>query len=149
MPIVRWNPWFDEGWDDFDKVFSDLPSVFGQTTKGFVPPIDVYQDKSNVTVETPLPGVNPENVEISVDNDILKISGKHEKKKEIEEKDYYKKEVKSGSFCRSIALPAHVVGERASADYSDGMLKITIPKRTKGAAKTIKVNVKKIKGKNK
>ena len=140
MRLIKWNPMADE-WGGLDKIFSDFPAHLAQT-KGFTPAIDVYQDKDNVIVETPLPGVDPEKVDVSIENDVLTIKGESEYKKEIDEKDYYRKEVRHGSFYRSVALPAHVLGDEADADYKDGMLKIVIPKAPESKPKTIKVRAK-------
>ena len=124
---------------EFDKFFED-----GLThgSHGFVPALDVYQDKDNVIVETPLPGINAEDVNISVENDVLTIEGKSEKKSEVDEKDYYRKEVRFGGFHRAVALPSSVNGERASAEYKDGVLKITIPKEERAKPKQIKISAK-------
>ncbi len=138
MPIIRWRPWWADEWEDFEKPFSELPSLFHRG-KGFIPAIDVYQDKDNVVVETPLPGIDPEKVDISIENDVLTIQGESEEKKEIEEKDYYRKEVRQGSFYRSVALPTRVLGDKANASYEKGMLKITIPKAPEAKPKTIKI----------
>jgi len=72
----------------------------------------------------------------------LIIQGKSEKKSEVEEKNYYRQEVRRGSFCRSVALPTHVVGDKANADYENGMLKITIPKAPEARAKKIDIKIK-------
>jgi len=140
MAIVRWRPWWAEEFEDFEKSFGELSQTFGQA-KGFVPAIDVYQDKDNIMVETPLPGIDPDKVEISIENDVLTIKGISEQKKEIEEKEYYRREVRTGSFFRSVALPAHVIGERAEANYDQGILKIKIPKESENKSKTIKVKM--------
>ncbi len=129
-----------EPFQEFDRFFDDWG--MGNQDQGFVPALDVYQDKDNVIVETPLPGIDPEKVNISVENDVLTIEGTSEKKSEVDEKDYYRKEVRTGGFHRAVALPTSVNGEQASADYNDGVLKITIPKEEHAKPKQIKVNVK-------
>lgn len=105
--------------------------------------MDIYQEKNDVIVETPLTGTRPEDVNISIANDILTIEGKTEKKSEVDEKNYYRKEVRSGSFHRSVALPASVNGDKAKAEYEDGVLKIVIPKEEQAKPKSVKVEVKK------
>ncbi len=144
MAIIKWNPLLAEEWEDIEKALANFPAAFGQS-KNFVPPIDVYQDKDNITVEATLPGINPEKVDIAIENDVLTIKGESEQKKEVEEKDYYRKEIRTGSFYRSIALPAHVLGDKAEAVYEDGILKIVIPKAPESKPKTIKVKSKKSK----
>lgn len=121
--------------EDWDRVWGNLPA-------SFAPAMDIYEDENNVFVESSLPGIDPKDVEISVENDILTIEGRTEKKSEVDEKNYYRKEVRAGSFHRSVALPKAVKGEDAKAEYENGMLKITIPKEERAKPKTIKVEVK-------
>lgn len=137
MPIVRWRPLIQS--DEFDRMFDDfLP----ERARNFVPALDVYQDKNNVIVETPIAGVDPAKVSISVDNDVLTIEGDSHKQSEVDEKNYYRKEVRYGSFHRAVALPTAVNGEKASASYTEGILKVVIPKEERAKKKTIKVQVK-------
>lgn len=142
MALIKWTP-FLEPFEDMDKMFSEfMPSARGMQA-GFMPAVDVYEDKNNVIVETQLAGVDPEKVDISVENDVLSIKGESEKKSEVEEKNYYRKEIRRGSFYRSVPLPAHVVGEKASASAEDGVLKVVIPKALETKPKTIKIKTKK------
>jgi HSP20 family protein len=110
---------------------------------GFTPAIDMYEDKDNIIVETQLGGINPENVDISIENNVLSIKGESEKKSEIDEKNYYRKEIRRGSFYRSISLPTKVNGDSAKAINEDGILKISIPKAPEVKPKTIKIENKK------
>lgn len=109
--------------------------------KGFTPAIDIYEIKNEVVAETPLAGVNPDDVDISVENDVLTLKGETKKESEVEEKNYYRKEIRAGSFFRSVALPAHVIAAKAKAESKDGMLKIIIPKAPKAKTKAIKVKI--------
>lgn len=142
MPIIRYRPMW--GMEDFDKFFEDMPNLPEKMTT-FTPAVDVYQDKDNVVVETPLAGVDPEKVNIYVENDVLKIEGSSEHKSEVDEKNYYRKEVRAGSFYRAVALPTEVKGDEAKATFENGMLKVIIPKAEAVKPKTIKVHVKKSK----
>ena len=132
--LVKWSPFFD-GFEDFEDLF---PVVRGDKS-GFVPAVDMYQDENNVVVEAQLAGIDPENVEISIENDVLVIKGESEKTSEVEDKNYYKKEIKRGNFYRTIQLPAHVNGDLADAEASDGVLKIIIPKASEVKPKKIKI----------
>ncbi len=138
MTLMRWRPAL-EPIEDFDRMVNQF---FGTQGQGFVPALDVYQDKDNVIVETPLPGIDPEKVNISIENDVLTIEGSSEQKSEVDEKDYYRKEVRTGSFHRAVALPAAVAGEKANAEYKNGVLKITIPKEERAKPKQIKISAK-------
>jgi len=138
MSLVRWTPLMPT-WPEMDKWFDD----FGITNvNGFVPALDIYQTKDDVIVETQLPGLEAKDVNISIENDVLTIEGKFEKKSEVEEKDYYRKEIRCGSFHRSVALPTAVNGDQAKATYQQGVLKIQIPKEERAKPKTVKVEVK-------
>ncbi|MBU2229496.1 MAG: Hsp20/alpha crystallin family protein [Patescibacteria group bacterium] len=139
MRIMQYRPMM-EPWEDMDKFMEEYTPGMA---KGFIPAIDVYQTKDAVVVETALAGVDPENVNISIENDVLTMEGSMEKKSEVDEKEYYRKEVRSGHFHRAIALPVSVQGDEANADFEDGILKITIPKTEHVKPKTIKVNIKK------
>lgn len=107
----------------------------------FTPAIDMYEDGDNVIVETQLSGIDPEKVDISIENDVLSIKGESEKKSEVEDQNYYRKEIRRGSFYRNIPLPAHVDGDKASAIAEDGILKIAVPKRKESGSKKIKIEV--------
>ena len=138
MSIIKLRPMMDP-FQEFDRFFEDNSML---NNNGFIPALDVYQDNDNVIVETPLPGINPQDVNISVENDVLTIEGKVEKKSEVDEKDYYRKEVRVGGFHRAIALPSSVNGENANAEYKDGILKIIIPKEERAKPKQIKISSK-------
>ncbi|MFA5248561.1 MAG: Hsp20/alpha crystallin family protein [Patescibacteria group bacterium] len=140
--IIKWSPFF-EGFDDADKMFSEfVPMIRRDGSAGFVPAVDVYEDKGNLIVETQLAGIDSEKVSIAIENDVLTIKGESEKKSEVEDKDYYRKEIRRGSFFRTIQLPAHVDGDKASAISESGILKISIPKREESQPKTIKIEKK-------
>jgi HSP20 family protein len=138
MSLIKWTPFFPE-FDDMEKAMeSMLPAVRGNQF-GFTPAVDMYEDKENIVVETQLGGIDPEKVDISIENNVLTIKGESEKKSEIDEKNYYRKEIRRGSFYRSIPLPTKVDGDAASAVNEDGVLKISIPKAAEVKPKTIKI----------
>lgn len=119
-----------------------LPALRGDQA-GFTPAVDMYEDKDNVIVETQLAGIDPEKVDIAIENDVLTIKGESEKKSEVEDKNYYRKEIRRGNFYRSIPLPTKVEGDQASAIVEDGILKISVPKAAAVKPKTIKIQTKK------
>ena len=142
MSLIKWTPFLSE-FDDMDKMMeSMLPAVRGNQF-GYTPAVDMYEDKDNIIIETQLGGIDPEKVDISIENNVLTIKGESEKKSEVEDKNYYRKEIRRGSFYRSIPLPTKVDGEKAQAVNEDGMLKITVPKVSEVKPKTIKIQTKK------
>lgn len=141
--LTRWNP-FPEPFDDMERMFSDfLPALRRSRDRegdvSFMPAIDMYEEKDNVVVEAQLAGVDPKDVDLSIENDMLTLKGKTEKKNEVDEKDYYRKEIVKGNFYRSFPLPASVKGEEAKAEAEDGVLRITIPKAEEKRSKKIEI----------
>jgi len=142
MSLIKWTPFFPE-LDDLDKEMNSmLPAVRGQAF-GFTPAVDIYEDQDNLVVETQLGGIDPEKVDVSIENNILTIKGESEKKSEVEDKNYYRKEIRRGAFYRSIPLPTKVNGDKAVAESEGGILKITVPKVAENKPKTIKIETKK------
>lgn len=137
MALITWHPWFDP-LEGFDRSFfgDNLPAL---TQRNFTPALDLYQNKDNVIVEMPLSGIDPDKVNVNIENDVLTVSGSTEKKSEVDEKDYYRKEIRQGSFYRSVSLPTHVSGDKAEARYENGILKISIPKAPDVKPTSIKV----------
>lgn len=123
----------EDGWSPF------MPSLRPEE-----PAVDIYQDKNNLYIEVSLAGMKPENVEISIEDNILVIHGKTDEKKETKEKDYLRKEIKKGSFHRMIKLPLDVNGDKATAESFEGVLKITVPKiaKTISGAKKVPIKIK-------
>jgi HSP20 family protein len=138
MSLIKWAP-FLEPFEEMEKMLANTRDL--QT--GYVPAIDMYEDKDSVIVEAQLAGIDPEKVSVSVENDVLCVKGESEKKSEVEDKNYYRKEIRRGSFYRSVQLPAHVDGDKSQAIAEDGVLKIIIPKAEELKPKTIKIQTKK------
>ena len=131
-------------WDPFqemEEMIKNLPSLPSQNFKGFVPAIDVYETDKAVVVETALSGINPDNVKVSVEKGVLTLQGESKKESEVDEKNYYRKEIRSGSFFRQVALPAKVVEDKVAAEFKDGVLKVSCPKSLPAKIKKVEVKV--------
>lgn len=139
MSLIKWSP-FHEPFTDFDKMVEEMRAMTGATPQGIVPPIDMYETNDAVVVETPMPGADPGKIEVSIDNGILSIKGSSERKTEVDDKNYYRKEVRQGTIFRQIALPTRVQGEQANASFDNGVLKISVPKLSE-QNQSIKVEV--------
>lgn len=133
--IMRFSPVAD-----INRIFGE--DLFPLTTQNFAPAIDVYQDQNNLIVETSLPGINPDKIDIAVENDVLTISGETKEKKEVKKEDFYRKEIREGSFSRSVILPVTVKGSEAEAEYESGVLKVILPKAEEAKPKKIAVSIK-------
>jgi HSP20 family protein len=146
MSLIPWRPfgddvekWFKEEWPAWPEFkFPKIPMIR-------TPRMDVYETDSSVVAEIELPGVDPKNIEIEVKDNILRIEARAEEKKEVKEKGYYRKETGSRYFKRQVSLPAQVTEQKTEAEYSDGVLKVTMPKvkPKKVAKKKIKIKTKK------
>lgn len=132
--MVELEPWrpFREAIslrDAMDRLFEDSVITPAKMTGG-LPKIDIKDKKDSVVVKAELPGIKEEDVTVEILDNIMTISGekKEAKEEKDEEKGYYYKESHTGTFSRSFSLPSEVIAEKASADMSDGILTITVPK---------------------
>jgi len=136
MPIVKWEPF-----GEFDRFFDDLPSAgFGNMGDMAV---DLYEDGKNLIAEMNLPGIDAEKVDVSVEGNYLRITGRREEEKEKKAKQFYSKEIRRGSFERALRLPEPVNESKVTAEYQDGMLRVTLPKLEEKKSGKVKVVVKK------
>jgi len=142
MSLIRWSPFF-EPFDSMEKMMDEMNVLVPRMSQqgNIVPPVDIYETDKNVVVETPMPGIDPSKIEISIENSVLSIKANSERKTEVDEKNYYRKEVRQGSMFRQVALPARVEEKAAEASFENGILKIALPKKEE--QKMIKVEVKK------
>lgn len=142
MSLIRWNPF-----KEMDRFFEEndwfLP-VISSSSLIREPSIDLYQTEKDVIAEISLPDVNPEDVEVSVENGMLTVKGETEKKEEEKKKQYWRKEIYRGSFERSIRIPVEVEEDKIEARYQKGVLKVVMPKKEseKLQKKKIKIQVK-------
>ncbi len=130
--IIHWAPM-----RDLDRFFDE-----DMWARGFAPAVDVRQDKDHVIVDFQIPDIDPAKVNITIENDVLTVSGASEEKHEVKREDYYRKEISRGEFSRSIILPMKVEGDKAAASYEKGILTITAPKAEEVKPKRIAVSVK-------
>jgi HSP20 family protein len=101
--------------------------------------IDMYQTKDNVIIKSTIAGVRPEDIDITVANDMVTIKGERVKEEKIAQEDYFYQECYWGGFSRSVIVPVDIDSEEIEADYKDGILTIIIPKAAKAKTKKVKV----------
>jgi len=130
-----------------DKLFEDSFVTPQRILKGLreeiVPAIDMYQTKNDVVVKSTLPGIKPEDVDITITGNTLTIKGETKADEEVKEEDYIYREHRHGSFCRSVTLPAGLDTDKAESVFEDGVLTLTIPKSEEAKPKQIKVKTRK------
>jgi HSP20 family protein len=101
--------------------------------------IDMYQTKDNVIIKSTIAGVRPEDIDITVANDMVSIKGARKKEENISQEDYFYQECYWGNFSRSVIVPVDIESEEIEADLKDGILTIIIPKAAKAKTKKVKV----------
>jgi len=151
MAIVRWQPFRDllATEREFDRIFREAFSpLFSEreaelSTRAWAPAVDIFETESNIVLKAELPGVEPKDVEVRVEDNTLYLKGQRKFEKETKEENYHRIERSYGSFARSFALPNSIDGEKVAAEYKDGLLTLTLPKREEAKPKTIRINVSK------
>jgi len=107
----------------------------------WAPAVDIYENEHELVVKADIPDIKPEELDIRVENNILTIRGERKFEKKVNESNYLRVERSYGSFRRSFSLANTVNSEAIQAEYNDGVLTLTVPKREEAKPKQIKVNV--------
>lgn len=123
----------------FGEVFDRSHQQSNLTT--WAPPVDIYENEHELVVKAELPGIDPKDLDIRVENNILTIRGERKFDEKVNENNCLRVERAYGSFSRSFSLANTVNSEAIKADYQNGLLTLTIPKREEAKPKQIKVNV--------
>jgi HSP20 family protein len=144
MAIVRWEPFRDlvSTHEQFNRLFNEtFPRFFGGElgTRPWAPLVDIRETDHNLILSAELPGVNPNDVEVRVEGNTLYVKG--ERKFEGEEKNYHQIERTYGSFARAFTLPSSVDPGSVVAQYSNGLLTLTLTKREEAKPRTIKIQM--------
>jgi HSP20 family protein len=153
--LMRWEP-FKTAWDPFkqiEEMEKRLSTMLGRplgirdggkeamTVTEWSPLVDITEDDKEYLIKAELPEVKKEDVKLTVQDDVLSISGERKYEKEEKGKKYHRVERAYGSFLRSFTLPEDADGTKVSAEYKDGVLKVHLPKSEKAKPKSIEVKV--------
>jgi len=125
-----------------DRLFDDDYRPFRWLSGGFDGPglpLDVTTDADKLTIEAALPGVSPEDVDITIENGTVTISGKTATERSGDEGSYLVQEIRRGSFSRSVTLPTGLEADKATASFENGVLKLEIPKAEQVKPRQIKI----------
>jgi HSP20 family protein len=127
---------------EIDRLFDDFFRTEVRPVKEFfAPDMDVYETDNEVVIEVEIPGIDRKDVKITVEENILKISGEKKVEREQKGKNYYYVERSAGKFERAIKLPDYVDAEKIKAEYKNGVLTIRVPKKEERKSKVIEVEV--------
>jgi HSP20 family protein len=146
-PLMKWNPF-----RELEDIQNRLSSLFGRTPlRGFgeeamtvsewTPLVDIAEDDKEYLIKAELPEVKKEDVKVTVENGVLTITGERKFEKEEKGKKYHRVERGYGSFMRSFTLPEGAAGDKISAEFKDGVLKVHLAKSAEAKPKSIDVKV--------
>ena len=132
--LVRWSPARDTVSlrEAMDRLFEESflrPDLFGtgEAAAGALP-LDMYETENDVVVKASVPGVKPEDIEVTVTGDLLTIKGEFKSEEKTEKRNFLRQERRYGSFCRQLGLPVRVDSNKATASFENGILTLTLPK---------------------
>lgn len=145
MSIVRYDPFRDLRTlqEEVNRLFTgNLTRNFdeeGIARGAWSPSVDIYENKDHIVLEAELPGMNREDFDLSVENNTITLRGERHFEKKDETDNYHRVERAYGSFTRSFTLPNTVTAEGATAEYQNGVLRVTLPKREETKARRIEI----------
>ena len=144
MNIIKYDPFRElRGLhDEMSRLFSGIgPSMQGdEFARGaWSPNVDIYEDSDKLIVEAELPGMDRNDFEVNVENNVLALKGERKFEKKTEGDNYHRVERAYGSFARQFTLPQSVTAEGATADFENGVLRVALPKREETKARKIEI----------
>jgi HSP20 family protein len=145
VELVRWSPARDAVSlrEAMNRLFEESflrPDLFGVgETAASALPLDMYETENDVVVKASVPGVKPEDIEVTVTGDLLTIKGEFKSEERTERQNFIRQERRYGSFCRQLGLPASVDSGKAEASFENGILTLNLPKVEAVKPKTVKV----------
>ena len=146
MSIVRYDPFRDLRTlqEEVNRLFStNLTPSFGDEGIGrgaWNPNVDIYENKDQIILEAELPGMSREDFDLTIENNVITLRGERRFEKKDEADNYHRVERSYGSFTRSFTLPQTVSGDGAAAEYRNGVLRVTLPKREETKARRIEIS---------
>jgi len=145
MTVVRYDPFRDLRTlqEEVNRLFStNLTRAFDDEGIGrgaWAPSVDIYENKDQIVLEAELPGMKQEDFDLSIENNVITLRGERKFEKTDETDNYHRVERSYGAFTRSFTLPQTVSAEGATAEYNDGVLRVTLPKREETKSRRIQV----------
>jgi HSP20 family protein len=145
--IIRWNPEADLLRGRMDRLFNEmLQNVWGAgaASEGFsprtwAPPVDIRETDEALVLNAELPGLTKEDVEITLENNVLTLAGERRLEKDVKAENWHRLERAYGSFSRSFTLPTSVRTDRVEAAFANGVLTVTLPKMEESKPRRISI----------
>jgi HSP20 family protein len=129
--------------DQFNRIFSESVRNYSEESAvtAWAPAVDIFETPNELVVKADLPDVNEKDIDVRVENNLLTIRGERKLEKSVSEENYLRVERTYGSFSRSFSLPNTVNPEAIAAEYQNGVLTVTLPKREESKPRQVKVSV--------
>ena len=143
--LSKWEPFRDmlSLRADMDRLFNSLFGRSPEEREGFwAPVVDIEEDNESIMVKAEIPGMKKDDIKVSVQGNMLTITGERKQESEIKDKTYHRVERSYGKFSRTISLPTDVETDKVKASYKDGILNITLPKPEAVKPKHVDVEIK-------
>ncbi|HHN64489.1 MAG TPA: Hsp20/alpha crystallin family protein [Nitrospirae bacterium] len=143
-PFEEMERWFDEFFRRPFSLFgpSWLPRLRMPEIEEISPSVDIFEEGDDVVVKAELPGMKKDDIDVTLSDDTITISGEKKREEKVEKKNYYRYERSFGSFSRSFRLPVDVQADKAKATFKDGILEIRIPKTEEAKKRQRKLQIK-------
>ncbi|MEP7075761.1 MAG: Hsp20/alpha crystallin family protein [Acidobacteriota bacterium] len=145
MNIVRYRPFGELNTiqNEMNRLFASFtPDAFGReeaASGAWNPKVNIFENKDGLVLEAELPGVKQEDFDLTVEDNVITLKGERKFEKETSDDNYHRVERSYGSFARSFTLPANVAADGSEADFSNGVLRVTLPKREETKARKIEI----------
>ena len=144
MNIIRWTPFRDlVTREKMNRIFEDTFTSQGEekdmAASNWTPSVDIHENESELVLSAEVPGIEDKDIEIEIENNTLSIKGERKIEKETKEENYHRIERSYGSFYRSFTLPTNVNQDNIKAEYDNGVLRISLPKKPELKPKKVKV----------
>lgn len=140
---------FEEMERYFDRFFKHPFSLMARPSwagfdfplmEGMSPSVDIFEEKGKVIIKAELPGINKDDLDVSITENTVTISGEKKQEEKVERKDYHREERRYGSFCRKFRLPENVDADKAEASFKKGVLEIRLPKTKESKQKKVTIS---------
>lgn len=140
LPFSEWDKWIEDVMRRPFSIFTQPLTRF-PSTEEIMPSVDIFEEKGDVVIKAELPGIKKEDIDVTLTDETITISGEKKKEEEIKKKDYYRWECSYGSFNRTFSLPAEVQPNKVKTKMKDGVLEIRVPKTEEAKKKEVKVKI--------
>ena len=148
MRLVRWDPFHNivSVQERMNWIFNEAFRGHGEEPEGarassWAPAVDIFEREGHIVLKAELPGIDPKDVDIQVENNVLSLRGERKFESEVKREDCHRVERTYGTFARSFTLPSVVDTEEIQAEYKDGVLEVSLPQKEEARPKQISIAV--------